>query len=276
LRHVISGDRREVVDVTSIDSCLFVLREPSQQQIQVYDTKTFRQQKALQVEDLGDDTSLGGLTSCVTNNCVYVSDGREDIVHKVKLSGYNKVFSWRVGSRPQGLSINTACNLLVTCYSANKILEYTTSGLMVRVICLKSNDVQLRPWHAVQLTSDEFVISCWNEINDEYDVVEVDTKGRVVVSYTNQLQLATQLKFNWPHRLSVDKNNDFIFVADFGNDRIVILNRSLKYRARELYVMSVDGGLQSPSGLYFDTSQNRLFVGEREGQCRVLTIDNPI
>ena len=72
LTQVISDDRRPVVDVTSIDSRLFVLRSPSQQQIQVYDTKKFTQQRALQVKDLSDDTECSGLTSCVTNDCVYV------------------------------------------------------------------------------------------------------------------------------------------------------------------------------------------------------------
>jgi hypothetical protein len=96
------------------------------------------------------------------------------------------------------------------------------------------------------------------------DVVEVDTKRRqVVVSYTNQLKSTTQHKFKWPRHLSVDKNNEFILVADTNNNRIVILNRSLKCDARELNVMmSVDGGLQRPSCLYFNSSQNRLFVGE--------------
>ena len=145
--------------MTSIDSRLFVLREPSQQQIQVYDTKEFTQQRALQVKDLSDDTTCSGLTSCVTNNCVYVSDTDKKTVYKVELSGNNQVFSWCVDGDPQGLSINTACNLLVACCGANKIVEYTASGSLVREICLKSNDVVLSPYHAIQLISDQFVVS---------------------------------------------------------------------------------------------------------------------
>jgi DNA-binding beta-propeller fold protein YncE len=134
--------------------------------------------------------------------------------------------------------------------------------------------------HAIQLTSDQFVVSYWNGnlTNKVHDVVEVDTKGRVAVSYTNQLQSTTQQEFDYPRRLSVDKNNEFILVADRDNNRIVILNRSSNGRARELNVTSVDGGLQQPSCLYFDTSQNRLFVGEVNwhGQSRVLIFDNVI
>jgi NHL repeat len=273
---VISDDRSTVVAVTSIDSRLFVLRKPSQQQIQVYDTKTFKQQRALQVKDLSDDTLHSGLTSCVTNDCVYVSDPDTNTVYKVELSGNNQVFSWRVDGRPCGLSMNSACDLLVAFHLANKIVEYTTSGSLVRDICLKSNDVELRPIHAIQLTSDQFVVSYWNETNKMHDVVEVDTKGRVVVSYTNQLQSTIQQKFCLPRCLSVDKNNEFILVADCLNHRIVIASSSLNCCARELNVKSVDGGVQYPSCLYFDTSLNRLFVGEGGGQCRVLMLDNVI
>jgi hypothetical protein len=270
LTHVISDDRRQLVGVTSLDSHLFVLRKPSQQQIQVYDIKNFKQQQALLVKDLSDNTSDSGLTSCVTNNCVYVGDYRKLTIYKVELSGNNQVFSWRVDGGPRGLSINTACNLLVACYWAKKILEYATNGSLVREICLESNDVELRPEHAIQLTSDQFVVGCSN------DVVEVDTTGRVVFSYTNQLQSTAQHKFNYPCRLSVDKNNECIFVADLWNNRIVIMNRSPNCCARELNVMSVDGGLQRPSCLHFDTSQNQLFVGEWSDQRRVLIFDNVI
>jgi DNA-binding beta-propeller fold protein YncE len=273
-----------VVGVTLIDTRLFVLRKPSRQQIQVYYTKSFKQQQIIQVDGLSDDryglSGFNGLTSCVTNNCLYASDYDQCTVYKVELSANNKVSKWSVG-RPRGLSINNACNLIVACYgglsAAGKIQEYnTTSGSLVREISLKSNDVELTPFHAIQLTSDQFVVSCWNETNSVYDVVEVDTKGRVVVSYRNQLIITTQHKFKYPWHLSVDKNNEFILVADTQNNRIVILDRSLKSCARELNVPSVDGGLQRPRCLYFNVSQNRLFVGERSGQCRVLMFDNVI
>ena len=278
MTHVISADGdRDVVGVTSVDDRLFVLRSPSQQSIEVYDLKTFTlQQQTLKVNGLSNN-SWNGLTSCVVNKCLYVSDHKNATVYKVQLTVDNKISKWSVGGGPRGLSINTACNLLVACYKDKKIQEYTTSGSLVREICLKSNDGKLLiPLHVIQLTSGQFVVCCSNWTNKVSDVVEVDTKGRVVVSYTNQLQSTTQHKFNFPRRLSVDKNNEFILVADSWNNRIVILNRSLNCCARELNVMSVDGGLQGPTCLYFDTSQNRLFVGEREGQRRGLIFYNLI
>lgn len=163
LRHVISGDGREVSGVTSIGSRLLELRSPCFEQIQhiqVYDTNSFKEQKPLQVKDLSDNESYG-MTSCVTNNCVYVSDDAKSIIFKVELSGNNKVSSWQVARDPQGLSINRSCNLLVACYAANKIQEFTKDGKLVRdLFYLESNYVEMRPLHAIQLTSNQLVVSC--------------------------------------------------------------------------------------------------------------------
>jgi DNA-binding beta-propeller fold protein YncE len=245
--------------------------------------KSLKERQSIKLIGLSDDTSRSGLTSCVTNSRLYVSDWDRDAVYKVELSGIsanNEVSKWNVGRGPCGLSINTACYLIVACSVDRKIQEYnTTSGSLVREVSLDLNDIKLRPLHAIQLTADQFVVSCRKVTDSEsHDVVEVDTKRcQVVVSYTNQLKSTPQDKFNDPRHLSVDKNNEFILVADTDNNRIVILNRSLKCDARGLNgMMSVDGGLQWPSCLYFNCSQNRLFVGEFEGQCRVLVFDNVI
>jgi hypothetical protein len=267
--------------MTSIDNRLFVLRSPSEQQILVYDTKTFTQLQTLYVNCLCDDTSGSGMTSCVTNNCIYVSEWSKYTVYKIKLSGKNKVLSWQVDRRPYGLSINSASNLLVACHGANKIQEYTTSGSLVREIRLQSNFGELCPYHAIQLSSGQFVIGCSNgkwSPDTVYDVVEVDTRGRVVVSYTEQLHSLNQQKFNWPRRLAVVDHNRTILVADCWNSRIVTLSRSVNRCAGELDVTSVDGGLQRPSCLYFDEKQNRLYVGESTlfSQCRVLVFDSVI
>ena len=200
-------------------------------------------------------------------------------VYKVQLTVDNKISKWSVGGGPRGLSINTACNLLVACYNDKKIQEYTTSGSLVREICPKSNDGKsLNPWHVIQLTSGQFVVCCRRDVNSRAsDVVELDANGQVLVGYTNQLQSTTKQNFSWPRHLAVDKNNEFILVADNMNDRIVILSRSLNCRAREFKALSIiDGGLRYPRCLHFNESQGRLFVGEGGGQRRVLVFDNVI
>jgi DNA-binding beta-propeller fold protein YncE len=284
LTHVISAnDDRKIVGVTSLDNRLFVLRFPSQQRIQVYDLKTFtlQQQQTLKVKGLSDNFSRNGLTGCVVNKCLYISDYANATVYKVQLMVDNKISKWSVGGAPCGLSINTACNLLVACYDDKKIQEYTTNGSLVREIFIKSNDGNsLSPYHVIQLTSGQFVVSLWDVNSLVFDVVELDANGQVVISYTNQLLSTTQNKFVYPLHLAVDLANECILVADDHNHRIVIFSRSLNCRARELNVTSVNGGLRYPRCLHFNESQGRLFVGEDSyydgGQRRVLVFDDVI
>jgi hypothetical protein len=282
LTHVINADgRHSVLGVTSVDNRLFVLREPCEQSIEVYDLKTFKlQQHTLKVKGL-NDSSWNGLTGCAVNECLYVGDYDNATVYKVQLTVDDKISKWSVGGGPRGLSMNTACNLLVACWRDNRIQEYTTSGSLVREIGIKSNDSSsLSPYHVIQLTSGQFVVSCLVN-NFVYDVVELNANGQVVVSYKNQLHSTTQPNFDWPRSLAVDKHNECILVADCSNHRIVILSRALNCRAREFNVMSVDGGLQWPRCLHFNESQGRIFVGEGSdssgyGQRRVLVFDNVI
>jgi DNA-binding beta-propeller fold protein YncE len=276
LTQVINADGRpDVVGVTSVDNRLYVLRRPSQQSIDVYDLQTFTlQPHKLKVNSLSDHW-YNGLTACVVNKCIYVCDYVNDTVYKVQLTVDNKISKWSVGRAPCGLSINTACNFLVACYDDKKIQEYTASGSLVRDISIKSNDGKfLSPFHVIQLTSGQFVVSCDVNSLGVSDVVELDTNGQVLVSYRNQLQSTTHQSFSYPCHLAVAKNNEFILVADHWNNRIVILSRSLNCCAHEFNVMSVDGELQNPSCLHFNESQGRLFVGEDSG--RVSIFDNVI
>ena len=74
LTHVVQVNDRVVAGLTSVDSRrLFVLRRSSEQQIEVYDTTTFKLQQTLNVVGLNDHL-FNELTSCVINNCLYVSD----------------------------------------------------------------------------------------------------------------------------------------------------------------------------------------------------------
>ena len=113
LTHVVQVDdrRRVVAGLTSVDSRrLFVLCSPSEQQIEVYDTTTFKLQQTLNVVGLSDDKySINQLTSCVINNCLYVSDYENDTVYKIELTGHNEVS--KLASRRQwtNWTLNKRC-----------------------------------------------------------------------------------------------------------------------------------------------------------------------
>jgi len=264
LTHVIPSQGRDRVSaVTSLGNEVFVLRSGSQQQVKVYDASTFTLQRNITVPGLGD-WSLG-LAACAHYKCLYVADPQHNSIHRAELSGSSAVKKWSVANGPSGLSVNKEHNVVVACRTADKIQEYTTHGALVREISLKQAGVK-RPWHAVQLSTGDYVVSEW-ELPGEVSVVGID--GRVVRRYCPSWSSDLGQMKN-PAGLAVTKNDD-ILVADEDNNRILLVNSSLS-SARKL-AMPVDDGTQEPRGLCLDESRGRLYVGEYGGSRRVLVFD---
>ena len=249
--------------VTSLGDDVFVARCYIQQ-VEVYDAVTLTLQRRLTVPGLG--AYLSGLAACPINICLYASEYWEDLVYRVELSGSNAVKKRSVAKCPAGLSVNRKHNLIVTCCAANKLQEYTTHGSFVREICLQAGVA--RPWHAIQLSTGDYVVSHYMSPG-VVSVVGVD--GQVVSRYgLSQTSDVGRMKF--PSSLAVTKNED-ILVADQGNNRILSINSSLG-SIQEL-ALSVDGGIHvyTPEDLCLDESRGRLYIGEWGGECRVLVFD---
>jgi len=143
--------------------------------------------------------------------------------------------AWRVGEKPRGLSVNGDHNVLVACLDNNKLQEYTTDGRLVREIRLPAGLGS--PWHAIQLSTGDYVIShC--ESAGVVSIVGVD--GRLLRSYQPPSSSDIGL-LKYPRRLAVTTHGD-ILVADAGNNRILTINFSIS-RAKVL-PLPVDVGLR--------------------------------
>jgi len=262
LTHVIPSQARDsVYAVTSLGDYVFVVRHNSQQ-IEVYDAESVQLQRHITVPGLGRWPY--GLAACDANHCVYASDWHNDSIHRVELSGSNAVKKWSAERRPTGLSVNKAHNLVVACYLANKLQEYTTHGSLLREICLQAGVTY--PRHAVQLSTGHYVVSQWTSPG-VVSVVGVD--GQVIHSY-GQSPTTSIGEMKCPTSLAVNKNDD-ILVADRDDKRILSIIRSTGC-VQEL-ALSVDDGIQGPCGLCLDELRGRLYVGEWAGEYRVLVFD---
>ncbi len=245
---------------------LFIVRYISSCLIEVYSAKNFMFERNIEVgtdEDDGRSYWLcEGLTSCDSNNCLYVSCScsEDSCIVRVELTGENKAVEWKVGGpyRPHKLSVNSEHNLMVACDGEwpHKLIEYTTRGELVREILLQ-HDVDY-PKSAIQVKSQFFVCHGANAYSMLNRVCVVDVNGSVLLSYGNEVGSETG-QLNGPHDIAVDRNG-FIFVADYYNNRIVVLDSTLKW-SRDLQI-AVDGGLQDPHSLYLDEQRGLLFVGE--------------
>lgn len=242
------------------DNQLFLGREGAAQ-VEVYDTTTWSLKCLLSIADLGK--YVDGLAACDFNNCLYVSDFIKNCVHKVDLSTYQAVMKWEVASSPWGLSINTAHNVLVACNAAKKIQEYSSVGSLIREICIKIT----YPYRGIQMTKGQLAVSHRGAL---HRVCIFEADGQIVKSYGNK-EGSGPGQLNDPRCIAVDERG-CILVADYKNNRIVALNPSLT-DARVL-PLSLDWSLQRPMSLYLDESRGRLYIGENDGERRVLVFEN--
>jgi DNA-binding beta-propeller fold protein YncE len=122
------------------------------------------------------------------------------------------------------------------------------------------------PWHAVQLSSGQFVVSHWGP-GHRVSVVGVD--GRIVCSYGGSPGSGDK-QLNTPRSLAVGESG-CILVADQFNNRVVVMDSSLLQS--HVLPLIIDGGLRAPWNLWLDQSHGRLYVGEYNGS-RVSVFDN--
>jgi len=265
LKHVIPSSGNSVLAVTSLGDEVFVARYDTQK-VEVYDAVTLSLQRSITVPGLGPRPF--GLIACIVNSCLYVSDSSGDrlqvfatvgnsCIHRADLTGSNAVMKWSVARHPRGLSVNRAHNVVVACWGANKLQEYTTHGSLVREICVT------KPYHAVQLSNGDYVV---RQSTSPCVVIVVGVDGQVRHSY-GQSQTSDVRQMRNAASLAVTKNDD-IFVADELNNRIMSMNSSLSC-VQEL-TLPVDDGIQQPLSLCLDESRGRLYVGECSRKCRVL------
>ena len=249
---------KDVLGVTSVDDELFVLLGQDVDQVAVYSINDYQLLRHLSVPGLKPH-HLNDMTSCVRYKCLYMSDNSDKCIHRYDLRR-SDIIQWRVPGSPGGLSVTPSCNLLVTCWCVpSKLVELSAdSGQCVREITLQSDIVS--PWHSVQLTTGEYVVchgvgvdiflaeclvgddgqltysyggqSLCEDLNQ---VCLVGDDGKVTRSYGGQCgSVVGQLRS--PRHLAVDKDSQSIFVADFYNNRVVLLSPTLEY---VMYVTSV-------------------------------------
>jgi DNA-binding beta-propeller fold protein YncE len=253
LIHSLKEDK-PVMGLTTLNNELYVRRQTypynekdSDDIITLYSTETYRVLLSLQIPRLG---SVEDMTSCNRHQCIYLSDSKNEVVHRIE----NKyiISKWPVNDAPRGLSVNSVHNVLVTCWNMRKINEFTTDGKLIREIRLQADIVH--PRHTFELITDQFVV-CHGDYNDAvHRVCIVNSNGCILQSYGGSPGSGSGQLIG-PCRLSV---NGYIFVADLNNDRVLMLSPNLTFSR------TVVSGLRGPLRLRFDEQTGRLYIAHNK------------
>ena len=231
--------------LTTLNNELFV-RYSKKTDISVYDTETFSVQPSRQVPRL---SFVSDMASCKRHQCIYIVDRINKVVHRV--DNKNIITQWPVNDMPEGLSVNSVYNVLVTCDAEGKpkVKEFRTDGMPIHAINLNSSIVN--PSHTVELTTGQLIV-CHGLGNDAvHRVCIVDLEGRILQSYGGSKGSGSG-QLNTPIRLAV---NGIIFVADLNNHRVLMLSPTLSL------LLEILSGPSYPYIIWFDDETGRLYVG---------------
>ena len=197
------------------------------------------------------------MTSCEHFLCLYISDHIAGCIHRLGLQG--NATQWPVSAvAPRGLSVNAAHNVLVTCRYIRKIKEFSPRGDLLRDITLP--DDVINPWHAIQLTSGQFIVCHGVDTDRVHRVCTVSADGDEIVRSHGGQRGSDTGQYDGPSYLAVD-NNGFVFVADEDNQRVTLLSPTLSYIRQ---VVSRDQVKWWPAFLCLDVQRRRLYVGDDE------------
>jgi len=243
----------EVCGVTFLAGEIYLLRQKDRDQVDVHDVTTYRLQRCLTVPNAHSFTDM---TSCEHNRCVYIGGYNGDCVHRLDVQG--AVTRWDVNDSPQGLSVNAAHNVLVSCFFVSKIKEFSSHGDLLRELTLP--DDVITPWHAIQTRSGQFIVCHGDGYDPVHRVCMISADGRHIVHSHGGQRGSDTDQCNEPFHLAVD-DNEFVFVADRVNRRVTLLSPTLEYVRQ---VVSRDQLKDEPRCLYLDTRQRLLYVAVSE------------
>jgi len=242
-------DAEPVCGVTLLAGELYLLRWKERYQVEVYDVISYGLLRRLTVPEFDD---VADMTSCEHYRCVYVVDHRGKCVHRLDAQG---TVTWAVKDEPQGISVNTAHNVIVTFRIVHKIKEFSSHGDLLRELTLPG-DV-MNPWHVIQTRSGQFIV-CHGGVDDPVNrVCMMSADGRHIVHSHGGQQGKDTGQYDGPFRLAVD-DNEFVFVVDINNRRVTLLSPTLEYVRQ---VVSRDDQFNSrPTRLCLDTERRRLYI----------------
>jgi len=239
--------------VTLLAGEIYLVRDKERDEVEVYDVVTYRLQRRLTVPNARVFTDM---TSCEHNRCVYIGDHTGECVHRLDVRG--AVTRWTVNDEPNGLSVNAAHNVIVTCDVVRKVKVFSSHGDLLRELVVPSDVIN--PWHAIQTRSGQFIV-CHGWFGDPvHRVCMMSDDGRHIVHSHGGQPGSDTGQYDVPWHLAVD-DNEFVFVLDRDNCRVTLLSPTLEYVRQ---VVSRDQLKWGPDRLCLDTVRRVLYVAEIE------------
>jgi len=204
------------------------------------------------------------IVACEQTSQLYVADDKK-YVWRVS-SDCTDIKHWLPKSpddtfKPFTLSV-TSTRLLVTSHDPHQLIQFDADGDELRRVQLP-DDAQ--PHHAAESPTGTFIVTRYNEQQNQGHVAEVNTGGEVLRQFSGSRLVSLDYI---PH-VAVDSHGN-IFVADRGNRCVLLLDDHLSLRR----VISDEQQLNRkwPQSLCYREQSGQLLVGLSNGDIAVYNV----
>ena|SRR6218665_564218 len=243
--------------MTLLRNKLYVVTEKSSG-IEVYDSVTLCSESTWQIDEISNPMDIA---ACTTNDCFYICDGKAERQSFRVDSGETYLIKWFVGEDGCHLSVTREGNVVVSFINGNKIIEYSPDGQLVREVRLSPIDNINHPRYAIKTTSMHFVFSHGMGDDTLNRICVVNADGKIIKSVGERKgSKSKEREMCCPVHLLEDSLHN-VLVADMLNNRVVILNPTLK-NAKILVHGSDTSKLRFPMRLCLAEDRGILFVAD--------------
>jgi hypothetical protein len=187
------------------------------------------------------------------DKCLYITYYKSQAIRRVPLDGKN-VTEWKTSSMPDGICVAAnSRNVIVALRDADKVVQYTPGGVVVREIALIPGT---NPRSVLSIQGDKLYV-CVGFGSGYVCLLGNDGSMKKIGTMTSH-----------PLGMAIDRRGNFL-VADLNDGKVVLLDSNMNY-VSDAIPKTNDFDLACPFKLCFDENCEILYVGELRQNGRVL------
>jgi len=260
-----------VTGVTQLLDRMYVVCRKSNR-VLVYDSATFARLEDIVVEPkYGQTLWPRDMAACSVNNCLYITDINNYAIWRVKENKEEEHLVWlmlHANIYLLHLSVTSQGHVLLLGTNPPTLYAHYCDGSVERTLELPSD--MREPHHALENATGNYIISHGDQASDLHWICEVTKNGHVIRSFGGQCG-GGQGQVNCPVHIALDELGR-VYVADYNNDRVVVLDPSLNLSKVVLSRGDTDvDDARHPHRLFYAQDTQRLIVG-RSGCVDILQL----
>ena len=211
----------------------------------------------IELEEMKDPRDM---VASKLSRSIFISDRGNRCLWRIQMPG-REISRWKGDGRPDNMSISSSDVLVVRVVRDGRLylnLYRSSDVMLIESISLPTEMRGL--CHAVQLSNGNFIISHSMNDQDVFLISELSVDGRKFIRSFDPRSFASIELDGWkPYHLSIDEDGN-IFIADFNNDRVVLLNS--RWTDVQILLNRDQHSIKSPLRLCYIREKQQLIVGQ--------------